>query len=140
MDISMVQFLIKSLNINAVVLDDFEYSYETEHLLGFLEWLNRNVKLTLAITNSLKGLPIAMLRPNRIDEIRVLNTLDDGVLKSVLGEFYDKLKDQVKLWPIAYIGEITKRLKTNPDLDLEPHLKELNERIENQKKKLEGLL
>lgn len=133
-----VQFLIKSLGIEAVIIDDFDQVSETHTLLEFLTWIHDNTKLVLLITNSTKSFHPAILRPGRIDKILEIDHLDQSVLEEIFGKTHPALVDRLKTWPIAFINELYYRLQADPDLDLESNIGELEERVGNQAKKLKA--
>lgn len=135
--IDIVPLLIKELNIEGVLLDDFDYSTETGYMLEFIEYLHRHCKIIIAITNSLKSFPPAMLRPGRFDEIKTIECLDDQVIKNILGtNLYDLYIDRIKKWPIAYINELIIRINNDINLNVDRTIEELQNRIDNQFKKL----
>ncbi len=134
----IISFLLETFEIEAVLLDDFDYFSETTSMLEFLEWLHRHTKVVIAITNSLKSFPPAVLRPGRFDEIRTIEHLDEAVIRGVLGDMFETFSEKVGKWPIAYINELAIRVQTNPDVDPEHYLEELQARINNQIKILKG--
>jgi hypothetical protein len=134
----IISFLLETFEIEAVLLDDFDYFSETTSMLEFLEWLHRHTKVVIAITNSLKSFPPAVLRPGRFDELRTIEYLDDQVIKGVLGDLYDSFADKVNKWPIAYINELAIRVQTNPDANPQDYIDELQGRINTQIKTLKG--
>lgn len=136
--LSLIPYLLEIFDIQAILLDDFDYFGETNSLLEFLEYIHRHTKVVIAITNSYKGFAPAILRPGRFDEIKTLEHLDDGVLRKVLGEFYDELAPRVKDWPIAYINELIIRRKADKDMNMEAHIRELAIRVEEQVSSIGG--
>lgn len=135
---SIISFLLETFEIEAVLLDDFDYFTETTSMLEFLEWLHRHTKVVIAITNSLKSFPPAVLRPGRFDELRTIEYLDNMVIKGVLGNLYEEFSTKVDKWPIAYINELTIRIETNPDVNPAEYIEELQGRINMQIKILKG--
>lgn len=135
---NIIALLVETFEIEAILLDDFDYFSETTSMLEFLEWLHRHTKVVVAITNSLKSFPPAVLRPGRFDELRTIEHLDDQVIKNVLGDLFETFGERVNKWPIAYINELAIRLQTNPDANPDEYIVELQERINNQIKILKG--
>ncbi len=135
---NIISFLVETFEIEAVLLDDFDYFSETTSMLEFLEWLHRHTKVVIAITNSLKSFPPAVLRPGRFDELRTIEHLDDQVIRNVLGDLFDTFGERISKWPIAYINELVIRVQTNPDVSPEDYITELQERIDTQTKILKG--
>jgi hypothetical protein len=135
---AIIAFLLETFEIEAVLLDDFDYFSETTSMLEFLEWLHRHTKVVIAITNSLKAFPPAVLRPGRFDELRTIEYLDEQVIRSVLGDMFDVFNAKVNKWPIAYINELAIRVRTNPDVNPEEYIEELQSRINTQIKTLKG--
>jgi len=134
----IIAFLLETFEIEAVLLDDFDYFSETTSMLEFLEWLHRHTKVVIAITNSLKSFPPAVLRPGRFDELRTIEYLDEQVIRGVLGDMFETFSDKVNKWPIAYINELAIRVRTNPDVNPEEYIEELQSRINTQIKTLKG--
>ena len=129
-DLNSIKYLLQALKVEALILDDFDQGSNGTFLLEFLEWANRNIKLTLASSNSLKTVHPAIVRPGRFAEVIEVNEIDDTLLKILLGDRYDSLKDKVNKWPVAYVNELITRLKIHDDLNEEVVVKELNDRVE----------
>lgn len=133
-DLNAIMLLIKYLNIQAVILDDFVPFADLTTVLNFLEWLHQNVRLMIITTNSLKSFPPALTRPGRISSLETINKLDNEIVKEVLGnDLYEKVGKQVEEWPIAYIVEMKNRILSIPDLDVAANIKELASRVKEQK-------
>lgn len=136
--LGIISFLVEAFDIEAILLDDFDYFAETTSLLGLLEWIHRHTKLAIAITNSLKSFPPAVIRPGRFDELRTIEHLDEEVMRTVLGDLYGSLSHRVEKWPIAYVNELTLRVRTNVNGNVEEYISELQSRVNAQAKSLEG--
>lgn len=95
---------------DAVILDDFDRAHTQAALLETLEFFQRHVKLVIATVNDKNNLDEALLRPGRFDELVLVDRMDEGVVKYILGEYVDGY-DDVKEWPIAFIQEYVKRRK-----------------------------
>lgn len=95
---------------DAVILDDFDRAHTQAALLETLEFFQRHVKLVIATVNDKNNLDEALLRPGRFDELVLVDKMDEGVVKHILGEYVDGYHD-VKEWPIAFIQEYVKRRK-----------------------------
>lgn len=92
----------------AVILDDFDRAHAQASLLETLEFFQRHVKLVVATVNDKNNLDEALLRPGRFDELVLVDTMDEAVVKHMLGPFVDGFED-VKTWPIAFIEEYVQR-------------------------------
>lgn len=130
--LNVIKFLITSIGIEAIILDDFDQIAETNKLLEFLSWIHDNTKLVILITNSLKPFHPAILRPGRIDKVIEIDCLDETVVKSVFDDTYPDLVDKVKHWPIAFINELYFRIKANPQINFGSEIKELELRVKKQ--------
>lgn len=93
---------------DAVILDDFDRAHAQAALLETLEFFQRHVKLVVSTVNDKNQLDEALLRPGRFDELVLIDKMDEGVVKHILGEYVDGF-DVVKEWPIAFIQEYVKR-------------------------------
>jgi len=131
-NLSVIQFLVKSLKIEAVILDDFDQTTESNTLLEFLAWIHDNTKLVLLVTNTVKAFHPAILRPGRVDKtIKVLH-LDEAVVKNVFAKSHPHLVERVKKWPIAFINELHFRIQAHPDADISSDIEELEKRVQSQ--------
>lgn len=137
-DLSAIKYLLESLKIEALIMDDFEQGISNEFLLQFLEWTNRNIKLVLASSNSLRKINPAIIRPGRFDELFEINEVDDDLLQGLLGNKYEELGERVKKWPVAYINELMLRCRIRNTLNIEMTIKELDERVTNALAQLQG--
>ena len=135
-DINFAKLLIHLLNIEAIIIDDFDQVPETNYLLELLEVFNANCKLTIAIANSTKDLHPAIIRPDRFDEIIVINSIERQVVKDILGNLSDQFFERVKHFPIAYIIELVDRSKLYSIEQIEHHFNDLNNRVGRQLEKL----
>jgi len=125
--------IMRQFNIEAVIIDDFDQINTSNTLLGFLELLKKEVKVVIALVNSLKEFHPAILRPGRFDEIIKVDALDSKVIKSVLGDLSTEYYMKVKHWPIAYINELVIRstLVSDPKI-LKKYHTELESRVKKQ--------
>lgn len=132
----LLTFIIKTMNVEAVIIDDFDISGDKERLLEFLEFLKKNVKVVITIANVMDNFHPAILRPGRTDEIDFIDCMDEEVIKDVLGsDLYLNFGSKVKNWPIAYIEELSTRNKIGIQ-SMDDVFKELDERVFNQIKLL----
>jgi adenylate kinase family enzyme len=93
---------------DAVILDDFDRAHAQAALLETLEFFQRHVKLVVSTVNDKSQLDEALLRPGRFDELVLIDKMDEGVVRLILGEYADGF-ETVKDWPIAFIQEYVKR-------------------------------
>jgi len=131
-NLTVVQFLVKTLGVEAIVLDDFDQVAESASLLEFLAWIHDNTKLVLLVTNTVKPFHPAILRPGRVDKILKINHLDEVVVRNIFGKTHPDLIAKIKHWPIAFINELYYRFKANPNMDMDADLEELEERVKRQ--------
>jgi hypothetical protein len=77
----------------------------------------------------LKDFHPAVLRPGRFDEVIHIDSLDEGTVRSVLGEYADAYYEGAKTLPIAYISEFVKKAPSLPNDDSrKTYLEQLNGR------------
>lgn len=113
-----------------VILEDIDRLRDQNFLLGLLEFMKRKVDIVIATVNDKKRLDRAVVRPGRFDEIIEVTSLDEHVVKRVLGKENEDAFDVVKDWPIAYVKELVERRKfLDPD-DARESVEELRKRIE----------
>jgi len=123
--------LFEALNIfspDAVILDDFDRACRQADLLETLEHFKQVVKLVIITVNDKKKLDDALLRPGRIDELILVDKMDEGVVKHVLGKYADGF-EIVKDWPIAFINEYVIRRRYLSAVDAAESVKELTRRV-----------
>lgn len=123
--------LFEALSIfepDAVILDDFDRAHAQAQLLETMEQFQRTVKLVIVTVNDRRRLDEALMRPERIDELYLIDRMDDEVIKHVLGPYVDGF-ETVKEWPIAFIGEYVKRRRFMRPDEAEASLKELTLRV-----------
>lgn len=137
LSIDAFDFFVNYLGIECVIIDDFDYFEKAERFLEILQFLNKNCKVVIGIVNSLKKIPAAVLRPGRFDEILKINTLDENIVKDILGSDLIKYFDQVKHFPIAYLNEFVIRSAfADHKNDINSVINELCERVERQSEEL----
>lgn len=112
----------------AVILDDFDRAHAQAALLETLEFFQRHVKLVVATVNDKNNLDEALLRPGRFDELVLVDRMDEGVIKHMLGEYADGYED-VKGWPIAFIEEYKKRRRFMDPAEAANSMAELAKRV-----------
>ena len=100
--------LVEIFAPESIILDDFDRSTDQTRLLDELEFINRNVKLTIATVNDVDKLDDALVRPGRFDELVEVDHLDEDAIRVVLGDYNDEI-DLVRNWPIVFIIEYVKR-------------------------------
>lgn len=119
---------ISTFKPDAVILDDFDRAHAQDQLLETLEFFQRHVKLVIATVNNIRELDDAILRPGRFDEIVVVDMMDEGVVRHILGEYVDGF-ERVKEWPVAFIHEYVKRRKFMSAEEAEASTEELAIRV-----------
>lgn len=126
--------VIKLFNIDAVILDDFEYQNIPAEMLELLEIINKEVKLTIGIVNNMNDLAPALTRPGRFDEIVEISTLEPSLVKAMVGDLYDEYGEDLVHWPVAYINEFVKRSKILGSIKIHESFQELKRRADDQLK------
>src|ERR1700722_3748626 len=132
-DATTFMFCVDQLNIEAVLLDDFDQTSSAK-LLGMLEQLNKKCKLVIGLANTTKDFHLAVIRPRRFDEMVLIDAMDESVVKNVLGDISEEYFERVKNWPIAFIEELVSRSKLHPRSEMQVHFDELKRRCEKQLK------
>lgn len=128
LDINALKTFIKIFKFDAVIIDDIDHHlFGGAESLSILEYLKDNVKCILITANMIKTINPALLRPGRVDEIIHVDTLDEEVVKSILGE-NQHLFDKVKDLPVAFINEIVDRINLNGLNDIEKDIEEIRQR------------
>ena len=124
--------LFEALSIfepDAVILDDFDRAHAQAQLLETLEHFQQKVRLVIVTVNDRRKLDSALMRPERIDELYLIDKMDEEVVKHVLGPYGDGY-EAVKDWPIAFIGEYVKRRSFMTPEEASESIKELALRVE----------
>lgn len=134
----IIDYIIELFGIEAIIIDDFDQLSSSNERLELLETLNKRLKVVIGVANTLQNFHPALLRPGRFDEVVLIDALDEQCVLSVLGEKGKDYYERVKHWPIAYVQELSKRMKFVAEADIEPHMEELNERVERQINALKG--
>lgn len=127
-----VKSIIEALEIfqpDAIIFDDFDRVSRQEQLLELIEYLHKKVKLIVATINDRDALDEALMRPGRFDELVLVDTLDDAVIKNILGDDNIKYFDDVKKWPIVFIQELILRTKFMSNDDAYNSIIELSSRV-----------
>lgn len=133
---NIIDYVVDVFGIEAIIMDDFDQLTSSNDKLELLESLNKRLKVVIGVANSLKEFHPALLRPGRFDEVSLINELDKECILGVLGENGNQYYEQVKHWPIAYIQELSKRIKLLPEDKIEIHIEDLNDRVKRQLVKL----
>jgi len=114
---------------DAVILDDFDRAHGQASLLETLQYFKQKVKLVVVTVNDRHKLDEALMRPERIDELYLIDKMDEEVVRHVLGEYSDGF-GEVKDWPIAFIGEYVNRRRFMSPEEANESVKELALRVE----------
>ena len=113
---------------DAVILDDFDRAHGQAALLETMQFFKRHVKLVVATVNDKNNLDEALLRPGRFDELVLIDKMDEGVVRHMLGEYEDGY-DDVKDWPIAFIEEYCQRRRFMDPSEAAASMAELARRV-----------
>jgi len=136
-DYNLFFFIIKYFKIEAVILDDCDQIHADRELLELLEMLKRETKLVIGLVNSLQEFHPAILRPGRMDEIILIDSLETQVIVDLLGPLTEQFAERVAKWPVAYINELIARSKVVEGEELEEAFETLNSRVVEQLESLE---
>ena len=100
---------------------------EAAEMLDPLEVFNDLIPLVIASANFSDTITAALLRPGRFDELIVVEKLDDEIYRKLLPDVPDKVIDEmIRLEvPVAYVGELKKRVKAMGYEDAAKEMKEL---------------
>lgn len=119
---------------DAIIIDDFDRVHGQAALLETFEFFQRSVKLVIATVNDKERLDQALLRPERFDELILVDKMDEEVIRTILGPYADDAFEQVKAWPVVFVNEYVKRRKYMDPEEIVDSMNELADRI----KKLEN--
>lgn len=124
---------VKLLNIDAILIDDFDHANVGDNslMLGFLENIRKDVKIILATVNSTQKFHKALVRPGRFDKIMLVNKLDESVVKNLLGKDLVEYFDRVKDWPIAYVNEFVLSMRLEGYEKSSAIIEDLQKRVSN---------
>lgn len=127
-----MEYLIELFNPEAIIVDDFDRTYEQAELLETLELFHaKGVKCFMATVNDLDKLDAAVVRPGRIDEIVQFEKLDEEAIHTILqSNGYDDVFEEVKEWPVAYIQEYCLRRKILGKERATESIQQLSDRID----------
>lgn len=133
LEVSSIIEIIKLYNPDCVIFEDIDHMSQqnTDFLLAQIEHFNTNVKLILASANRAHELDEPLIRPGRFDQTIPIIALDESVLKNILGPENQDIFEQVKMYPVAYIQEILKRIKALGKEEAMASLGDIYIRIEN---------
>jgi ATPase family associated with various cellular activities (AAA) len=135
-DFTIFKFIIKNFAIQAVYIDDFDAIDHPIALLEFLEFLKKEVQVVILVANTLSQMPPALLRPDRVDQIIKIDTLEIATVKELMGKsLYKSYGSQINKWPVAYIQEFIRRHQIGKET-MTNVLKELDDRVAKQRKEL----
>jgi SpoVK/Ycf46/Vps4 family AAA+-type ATPase len=116
------------LQPQCIILDDFDRGCTDETMFEALAFLRKHVKLIIATANNRSQIDEALLRPGRFDELGCIKTLDELVIRKILGQHQDVFED-VKTWPIVFIEEYVTRRKFQTHEEATQSMLELAERV-----------
>jgi hypothetical protein len=114
-----------------IILDDFDRDDHVSLMLETIAYIRKNVKLLVLTANNKRAIDDAVLRPQRVDEIELINTIDENVVRNMLGEHADLLFNQVHNWPIVYVREAVLRMQWLTPEEAVQSLEELAKRVDD---------
>jgi SpoVK/Ycf46/Vps4 family AAA+-type ATPase len=129
-DNSMLFDIIDLFHPECIILDDFDRNSKGPHMLELIAHLRSKVKLIVATANDRNSVDEALLRPKRFDELCFVKTLDEGVVRKMLGVYADEAYELVKTWPIIFIEEYVERRSWLSAEEVKASFMELAARVE----------
>lgn len=129
-DVEILYDIISLFEPECIILDDFDRIEHDATTLELIAYLRKNIRLVVATANHRNNIDEALLRPERFDELVLIETLDEGVIKHLLGEYTNEAYDLVKDWPIVFIKEYVRRRKWLSSEEAQSSFKELSERVD----------
>ncbi len=133
--ISNIVFLLNTLGADILIIDDIDRCVSGEKLIDLIDSIKSNVKFVFATANVVDKINDALLRPGRFDEFYLIDKMDEFVIRNIfskiIGDLDDDLYNKIKHLPIAYINELSCRMKLMP---LEQAVASIDELIERAKK------
>jgi tRNA A37 threonylcarbamoyladenosine biosynthesis protein TsaE len=105
----MLRMTIKTLRMEALLIDDIDRLATTDEMLEFMEWAKEHLKVVIYTANNEREIDVAMKRPGRIDERVLVDALPDAMVRELLGPDNQDFLSRVLTWPIAYINEFVNR-------------------------------
>lgn len=124
--------LTRILQPKVVIINDFDRGYSSG-LLGFLEEARSWVKLLLVTVNHLHFLSEAAIRPERFDEVFVIDglgkTFVQDFMKPVWHLLSEEDKEVIRTWPVVYLNELRLRLTRRPHANATAEVKDLATRL-----------
>jgi hypothetical protein len=120
--------LTRLLKPGAVILDDYD-KLSSQKNLNFLHTIRTLARLVIYTVNDATKFDESVVRPERIDEIVIVERLDKNTVLSILGEEYADCYETVADWPIMYIKEYMIRCTVLGKEDAKSSLKELSKRV-----------
>lgn len=126
---------IRFLKPRMMVIDDFDRCDNPIGFLDFLEKIRSDVKLFVVTTNEWSGVPKAVRRPGRFDEVFFVECLGRAYLEPQTGKaLWEKLSPEqqktLESWPSSYIQELRIRDEImGADLDLAVEFEDLIKRM-----------
>lgn len=129
--------LNECLNADAIIIDDFDRISNIEMFFSGLEQLKKNFKIVIATMNNYKNIDAALIRPGRFDDHFEINKLDEGFVKSLLGENLNKIPEkyyeEILNWPVAYITDLNDRINNLGIDNFKDEFNQLKIRLEIQR-------
>jgi len=111
MNITQMRFLLRLFDPDLLIVNDIDRAMSSadSNILGMLETISQDCKLTIVTANSI-NLTAAALRPGRFDEVVLISSLGDDTLRAMLKGYPEDVYDIVSTWPAAFINELTTRV------------------------------
>jgi SpoVK/Ycf46/Vps4 family AAA+-type ATPase len=114
---------------DCIILDDFDRDDHVSLMLETIAYIRKNVKLLVLTANNKQAIDDAVLRPGRVDELELINTIDENVIRNILGEHFERFFDKLRNWPVVFIRELQLRLQWLTPEEAIMSLEELAKRV-----------
>lgn len=128
LDNSTISEALSVFKPDAIIIDDLDRMHSPLGLLETLEHFQRHVKLVIVSVNDFSHMDDALLRPERFDELILVDRMDEEVVRKLLGEYSDGY-EFVKNWPVVFIKEYVKRRRFMDPNEVESSMKDLVARV-----------
>jgi hypothetical protein len=109
-----ISFIVDFAMPDVLIIDDIDRASKNvqDEFLAFMDANKKSVKVLLASANRIKKVTAALRRPERFDEHVNVPELDEEAARGILGSEYESVYGLMKQWPITYLLEYMKRVRT----------------------------
>ena len=101
---------VNFLRPGVILLDDIDRMADPERFLSDIERLRQSVPVVLATCNSSNPLGPAFLRPQRFDEVVVVDSIEPEIFDHLTAEF-PSVRERLRELPLSYLDEFRLRVE-----------------------------